>query len=127
MIAYAEEEDGDGDPRNGANGAQYLHDRVDDPVGFRIPAQGEAERYAQKRRNSESDCNAPQRVEDVVPQNVFLQQLGEPFFHFERRGNDFCRCPDHGKVPDSKKQREGNDRPNEFFPPARNVERLHIL
>jgi hypothetical protein len=30
-------------------------------------------------------------------------------------------------VPYGKKQREGNDGPNEFFPSARNVERLHIL
>ena len=40
MIAYAEEEDGDGNPRDGANGTQYLHDRVDDPVELRDTSQG---------------------------------------------------------------------------------------
>jgi hypothetical protein len=127
MSAVAEKQDGDRYPGYGTDRTKYLNDWIDDLVRCRIPAEAEAERNAQKRGQAECDGNAPEGVRNIVPEDVFLQQLGKTFPYLERGRKNLGAGPDHGNVPRGEQQREGDNRPEEFFPLSRRLKWLHIL
>ncbi len=67
VVADAEQDDGNRDPGDGADGAKNLEDRIDDLVGGRIPAEGQAQGNTDHGRSAEADRHAAKGVDDVAP------------------------------------------------------------
>ena len=80
-VANAKKDDGDRNPRDGADGAQDLHHRIDYLIQRRIPAQGQAQGDSHNGCRAESKGNAAQRITDVGPKHMLVQQLGQTLFH----------------------------------------------
>ena len=81
MVAHAEQDDGDRNPGDGADGAQHLQHGIDDLVGGRIPAERQAQGNSDHDGGAEADGHAAQGIDDIAPQHAFADQLGDSLLH----------------------------------------------
>ena len=106
VIADSEEDDRNRNPCDGADGPQDLHHRIHDLVGCRIPAERQSQRDPEDSGGAESNGHAAQRVADVAPEHILLEEAPPCLFPLRAaRERSWWPSRRHAVVPEREKQR----------------------